>query len=113
MQRLTGLEFMCHTEEPQLVRVYAKSAPHITMTFFVTGWIAFSIMGGQLLCNTVDDLVIEGDGIGKPFWNDEYMSWVCSFDKTTETNRLTAIRRAMRAESLLDSQGERITSRVM
>lgn len=95
MERLTGFEFMAATDQPQLVRL--KRRDEVVAQFGIVAW--FGCADGPVLeFEDRADLVIEGNGLGKPYWNGEQPPWAVVFDPVAETNRLLTIQAVVRRE---------------
>jgi hypothetical protein len=90
--RLTAFEFIPATDRPQLVRLKRKE--EVLLEFNVLLWLGASLPAVALPFVAREDLTIEGDGIGRPYWNDEQPPWMCGFDPAAERTRIEAIRRA-------------------
>jgi hypothetical protein len=94
-ERLTAFEFIPLTDGPQLVRVLRSGL--VVMSFNVQGWLGVSLHDhAGLWFADRSDLAIEGQGIGRPYWDDDVPDWVTTFDIAAEQHRIAAIKTAMR-----------------
>jgi len=103
MERLTAFEFIGATDGPQIVRIRRREdgIPDgaILAQFVFTGWVGADLVAVEdLQFDSRDDLIIEGEGLGHPYWNDDPPTWLLGFDSYAETRRLSAIREAVRRE---------------
>lgn len=98
MDRLTAFEFIAATDAPQVVRLRYKDI--ILVTFAVVGWFGWcpATVDPAFDFEHRSDLVIEGQGLGHPYWNDEQPSWMTLFDGQAERRRIEAIRAAVGRE---------------
>jgi hypothetical protein len=90
--RLTAFEFVPLGDGPQLVRL--KRGETVLAEFAVVQWLGWFAVEQALIFETVDELVIEGEGVGRPYWDDELPPWAGGFDVETERVRIAQIRRA-------------------
>jgi hypothetical protein len=97
-ERLTAFEFLAATDEPQIVRLTAQGL--VLVEFVVVTWFGYRpAKGGAIFAfERRDELIIEGQGLGRPYWNDDAPPWTVLFDPKAERERITAIRRAVRRE---------------
>lgn len=98
-RRLTAFEFVAATDAPQLVRLSRQGV--VLLQFCVLGWLAVDLsallfgMGIDYMeFAKPDDLTIEGQGIGRPYWDGEEPPWAVAFGPAAEQCRIEAIRRA-------------------
>lgn len=95
MERLTAFEFIAATDAPQLVRLTCQGT--VILQFGMVGWLGvdLSALDSDLLTFAArEDLVIEGQGLGHPYWNGAPPSWTLLFDGDAEARRIDTIRRA-------------------
>jgi hypothetical protein len=102
MERLTAFEFIAAQQGvPQIVRLrHAKGT--VIAHFAFIDWIgietaAFAGPDGLLFADR-GELVIEGEGLGHPYWNDEPLPWVPVFDSHAQSSRIATIRAAVMRE---------------
>lgn len=97
-ERLTAFEFLAATDEPQIVRLTAHGV--VLVEFVVVTWFGYRpVHGGAIVAfETKGELVIEGQGLGRPYWNDEAPPWTVLFNPQAERQRIAAIRRAVMRE---------------
>lgn len=106
MERLTAFEFIGATDAPQLVRL--KYQELVLVQFGVSGYLAWEpIEAQQFLFEAQADLVIEGSGLGRPYWNGELSPWAqFGFDAAREQKRIAYIRRALLQARLVGPNGQ-------
>jgi hypothetical protein len=100
MERLTAFEFIGASNAPQLVRLRHANGTVLAQFGFVQ-WIGIDLRAltpDGLPFEQRADLVIEGEGLGHPYWNDDCPSWVATFDSRTEAQRIETIRAAVMRE---------------
>lgn len=101
MERLTAFEFIPVSNRPQLVRL--KRGETELLSAEVVGWLALSF--GARVAHTFHDrqeLTIEGQGIGRPYWNDEQPAWVQGFTEEAELERIAVLKTAMERQLTVD-----------
>jgi hypothetical protein len=85
---------------PQAVRLRRRDG-QILATFWGIGWIACDLRcldpEGVAFARR-EDLVIEGEGLGRPYWNDERPTWLVAFDSHAQTQHIAVIREAVQRE---------------
>lgn len=91
--KLTAFEFIAATDQPQ--RVVLRNGDGVILQFGVTGWIGVDLSTLNIELAQVSDLTIEGQGLGRPFWNGEKPTWVEIFDTLDEERRIATIRNAV------------------
>jgi hypothetical protein len=102
MEHLTAFEFIAAQKDtPQIVQLRHVDGIVFARFAFVN-WIgietaAFAGQDGLLFADR-RDLVIEGEGLGHPYWNDEPVSWIAAFDSRREAQRIETIRAAVMRE---------------
>lgn len=96
MDRLTAFEFIAAQDGPQIVRLQRKDVPDVVLIeFALIAWLGVVLPVDLVLdFETREDLVIEGAGLGHPYWNGERPSWAVAFDSATEARRIATIRAA-------------------
>lgn len=96
MDRLTAFEFIAAQDGPQIVRLKRKDVPDVVLVeFALIAWVGVVLPVDLVLdFEARTDLVIEGVGLGHPYWNDERPSWTVAFDSATEARRIATIRAA-------------------
>jgi len=107
MYRLTAFEFIPATDAPQLVRL--KFQDLVLVQFGVQGWFSWEPTQAQtqFLFDAPADLIIEGDGLGRPYWNHEPTPWAqVGFDAERERKRIAFIRAAMLRARLVGPNGQ-------
>lgn len=98
--RLTALEFVAVDDGPlpvpQVVRLRRGDAVLIEFQVFRwLGWFVPAACGELLTFASRADLIIEGRGLGRTYWNDEMPPWVGgASDPKAEARRIEQIRRA-------------------
>ncbi len=94
MEQLTAFEFIAATDGPQLVRL--KRGDIVLAQLVFVAWVGLeaSVLAPDLemFFERREDLVVEGMGIARPYWNGERPPWAESFDPAAEARRLRAIR---------------------
>lgn len=98
MERLTAFEFIAAGDGPQLVRLRRQSDGAIVRQFAFMQWIGVDLSQDPLLFDGPADLVIEGEGLGHPYWNGAAPSWLHVFDSRAEAQRIETIRAAVARE---------------
>lgn len=93
MEQLTAFEFVAAKDGPHVVRLCLFDGT-VVRQFVFFNFIGFHFGLEPLMFESKEDLVIEGEGLGHPFWNDEQPTWVVSFDAVSEASRVEAIRKA-------------------
>lgn len=101
MERLTAFEFIAAADGPQLVRLKRSDVVLAQLAFI--GWVGVADIetlspGLELVFERRQDLVIEGQGIGRPYWNGEQPTWAVMFDAVGEARRIEAVRAAVQRE---------------
>lgn len=99
-QHLTAFEFIGATDGPQLVRLRRVTGEVIGQFAFVQ-WIGVdlrAVIQDGVTFDRREDLIIEGEGLGHPYWNDDQPSWLTVFDSRTEAQRIGTILAAVRRE---------------
>ena len=96
MDDLTAFEFIAAGDGPQLVRLLTKSG-ELLFQFGFVGWLGVDLSAHPIAVRR-EDLVIEGQGLGHPYWNGEATPWSPVFDPESEHRRIEAIRAAVQRE---------------
>lgn len=96
MERLTAFEFIAADAQiPTQVRL--KRGDEVIATFWFVGYIAVPFVAAPTF-ETREDLVLEGQGLGRPYWNGERTPWDVGFDPSTTLQRIAQIRQAAMRE---------------
>lgn len=97
MERLTAFEFIAASESPQLVRLTRRSDGAVVRQFAFSHWIGVDLSQDPLVFEGRADLVIEGEGLGRPYWNGDgdQPSWLQAFDSRAEAQRIEIVRAAV------------------
>ncbi len=96
MERLTAFEFIARDQTtPTKVTLRRKTDGRVLNEGFFTHWLAYDLSRDPWLFETQSDLLIEGDGVGKPYWNDDKATWQLVFDPAFERDRIETIRAAV------------------
>lgn len=93
MHTLTAFEFVGAHDRPQQIVLKRQGA--VVASFVAVTWF------GALLDLAFDqpaDLSIEGEGLGKPYWNGELPVWASAFDAAQQARNIAAIRAAAMRE---------------
>lgn len=101
MERLTAFEFIAAQRGvPQVVRLRLATGPVLAIFHFVD-WIGFDLRSFDVegfLFDRREDLVIEGQGLGRPYWNDEQPTWLQAFNPADQARQIEIIRAAVMRE---------------
>ena len=92
MERLSAFEFIPVTNSPQMVCLKRDGAELLRCQ--VVGWLALSFGERGDLFESKDALTIEGQGLGRPSWNDEQPQWVQGFAMEAD-ERIALLKTAM------------------
>lgn len=98
MERLTAFEFIGATDGPQLVRLRRASDDVVVAQFGFVQWLGIDLLTAEFVdirFERREDLVIEGEGLGRPYWNEDRPSWVHRFDSLAEAQRIVTVRAAV------------------
>lgn len=96
MERLVAFEFISATDEIEQVRL--KKTGEIFLQIGFRSWVGFNWIDSPLEFEKKEDLMIEGNGLGRPYWNEERPSWATVFVGTEEFKHINTIRAAIRRE---------------
>lgn len=99
MEYLVGFEFISAGSQPQSVRLTRLG--ELVVHACVDSWVGMNLLiaGGKgIEFEKKGDLVIEGQGLGRPYWNDERPTWMQGFDPLFEAQRILEIRKAIQRE---------------
>ena len=89
MEKLTTLEFIAASENfPQLVKIRRVSDGEILFELEVISWCRIRF-GSDVMFQSKEDLVVEGVGLAKPYWNDDF---VPQLSGTEQLQQITLIR---------------------
>jgi hypothetical protein len=95
-EQLTAFEFVAaRTDEPCVVRLLAGDE---IVSFLVIGWLGVDLRKLEILLERRDLLVIEGQGLGRPYWGEDLPPWMAGADPVDELPRIGAIRAAAHRE---------------
>jgi len=95
--RLVAFEFIAAGSGPSIVRLSRNSM--VIAQFAFVDWIAVDLRPFQpLTFSAKEDLVVEGEGLGHPYWDNEVPPWLVSFDGISEGKRIKAIKDAATRE---------------
>ncbi len=93
MERLTAFEFIPLGDSPQIVRLRRHGV--VIASFHVSGFFGVAL---ELWFDARPDLTIEGQGLSRPYWNDEAPAWTTRFDPDAEAQRIALLTTAMRRQ---------------
>lgn len=98
MERLTAFEFVAANEQlPTRIRLKRKGDDSIIYECVFVGWFGIGLYD-EILFDKPENLVIEGQGVGRPYWNGEPVPWMPGFEPHRELRRIASIRAAVRRE---------------
>lgn len=101
MERLTAFEFIpASRTDPQLVRL-ERATPvgnELVLAVGLTFWGGVDLSASPIEFDLRTELVIVGNGVGKPYWNDEPVPWAAGFDPRAELRRIEQLRAAVERE---------------
>lgn len=106
MERLTAFEFIAADDRnPTLVRLKYDLGMNrgfvVINEFMFVGWVGirFTEASEEIYeFESFKDLIIEGQGVGRPYWNSEPTPWSKGFDPASELRRVAIIRAAVQRE---------------
>jgi len=90
--KLTAFEFIAATNEPTIVQLFRGD--ELLAQFAFIDWIAVDLRSFDFQFENQSALIINGEGLGHPYWDADVPPWMVTWDPRQEAARIKMIKQA-------------------